>query len=190
MPCDITGVRDYAMIEALGGVQWPLPEGAQVAAGAERRLFEDGRFHTPDERARLIVDEPRAMPEKLRPEYPFLLLTGRGSSSQWHTETRTAKSDVLRKLAPSTPYAEINPEDAARLGIRPTDWVRVASQRGQIEVRAFVTHVVPPGQVFVPMHSALTNRLTFAAFDPHSRQPAYKACAVSVQRIAPPIGRA
>jgi assimilatory nitrate reductase catalytic subunit len=189
MPCDITGVRDYAMLEALGGVQWPLPEGASVEKGAQRRLFEDGRFFTADGRARLIVDEPRPMPEAVRPEYPFVLLTGRGSSSQWHTETRTAKSDVLRKLSPGVPYAEINPEDAARLGIRPTDWVRIASQRGHIDVRAFITHVVPLGQVFVPMHSALTNRLTFPAFDPHSRQPAYKGCAVSVQRVDSSMSR-
>jgi assimilatory nitrate reductase catalytic subunit len=64
--------------------------------------------------------------------------------------------------------------------------VRVASQRGQVIVRAFVTHVVPKGQVFISMHSATTNRLTFPAFDPYSRQPAYKACAVFVQRVSGP----
>jgi assimilatory nitrate reductase catalytic subunit len=47
--------------------------------------------------------------------------------------------------------------------------------------RAFVTHTVRPGQVFVPMHFAETNQLTLAAFDPQSRQPAYKACAVSLR---------
>ena len=34
------------------------------------------------------------------------------------------------------------------------------------------------------MHYADTNRLTFAGFDPHSRQPAYKDCAVRVRREA------
>jgi hypothetical protein len=38
------------------------------------------------------------------------------------------------------------------------------------------------------MHYARTNQLTFAAFDPHSRQPAYKACAVSVRRPRPNEG--
>jgi anaerobic selenocysteine-containing dehydrogenase len=186
-PCDITGIRDYAMLDELGGVQWPLPEGDSVTPREERRLFEDGRFFTADRRARLISDEPRPIPEAPSRDYPFLLLTGRGSSSQWHTETRTAKSPVLRKLAPTTPYVEINPEDAARLGIAPTDWVRVSSQRGQIELRAFVTHMASPGQLFIPMHYAITNVLTFPAFDPHSRQPAYKACAVAIERL--PGGR-
>jgi assimilatory nitrate reductase catalytic subunit len=182
-PCDITGIRDYAMIEELRGVQWPLPEGTTIEPGAERRLFEDGRFFTSDGRARLIVEEPRPVPEETTPEYPFTLMTGRGSSSQWHTETRTAKSKVLRKLAPSTPYVEINPEDAARLGIRPTDRVRVRSLRGAFELRAFVTPTIRVGQLFVPMHFAATNRVTFPAFDPHSRQPAYKGCAVAVERV-------
>jgi assimilatory nitrate reductase catalytic subunit len=184
MPCDITGIRDYAMIETQRGVQWPLPEGTTVEPAAERRLFEDGKFFTSDGRARLIVDQPRPMPEETTDEYPFMLLTGRGSSSQWHTETRTAKSEVLRKLAPAQPYVEINPEDAARLRIRPTDRVRVRSQRGSFELHAFVTPTIPAGQLFVPMHFAKTNQVTFPAFDPHSRQPAYKACAVSVERVS------
>lgn len=30
------------------------------------------------------------------------------------------------------------------------------------------------------MHYGLVNQLTFPAFDPHSRLPSYKACAVTV----------
>jgi assimilatory nitrate reductase catalytic subunit len=30
------------------------------------------------------------------------------------------------------------------------------------------------------MHYPEVNRLTFPAFDPHSRQPGYKACAVAI----------
>jgi assimilatory nitrate reductase catalytic subunit len=117
------------------------------------------------------------------------LLTGRGSSSQWHTETRTSKSAVLRKLVPPVPYVEVHPDDATALGIGPTDWVRVSSRRGQIEVRALVTRTVPVGCVFIPMHFVQTNELTFPAFDPHSRQPAYKACAVALERIETPPGK-
>ncbi|MBK1855011.1 hypothetical protein JO972_08575 [Verrucomicrobiaceae bacterium 5K15] len=36
------------------------------------------------------------------------------------------------------------------------------------------------GQLFMPMHYAKTNQLTKASFDPHSRQPSYKFCAVNV----------
>jgi assimilatory nitrate reductase catalytic subunit len=189
-PCDITGIADYRMIDECGGVQWPLAqesgvEGQEsVAPVTERRLFEDGRFFTADERAKFIFDPPRAAPELGDEEYPFTLLTGRGSSAQWHTGSRTNKSDVLRQLAPTGIYVEVNPQDATRLGIAPGMRVRIASRRAEIEATAFVTGTVQPGQVFIPMHYEQVNQLTYPAFDPHSRQPSYKACAVrlSLQR--------
>ena len=181
-PCDITGIQDYAALDALRGVQWPLPNGATVAPAEERRLFSDGRFFHEDGRARFLYEAPRPLPEPTSERYPFTLLTGRGSSSQWHTQTRTGKSAVLRKLYPQDVYVEISPSDAAALGIRPNDWVVVHSQRGRMEARAHVSHVVQAKQVFVPMHYVEANRLTFPAFDPYSRQPAYKACAVAVRR--------
>lgn len=147
----------------------------------EARLFEDGRFFTPDGRARFFFDAPRPMPEVTTVEYPFLLLTGRGSSAQWHTGSRTNKSDVLRKLAPRSLYVEINPIDASRLGIRAGENVVVRSRRGQASAVAMVTETVQPGQLFLPMHFEAVNLLTFPAVDPHSRQPSYKACAVRVE---------
>ena len=111
----------------------------------------------------------------------MLLLTGRGSAAQWHTGTRTEKSPVLRKLRAAVLYLEINPLDAATLGIKPGRPVRVSSRRDSIMAVAFVTATIQRGQVFLPMHDAAVNRLTLSAFDPHSGQPAYKACAVKVE---------
>jgi assimilatory nitrate reductase catalytic subunit len=182
-PCDITGIRGYDDLERLRGVQWPLPEGHQVEVAAERRLFDDGRFFHDDGKARFVVGEPRPMPEAPDARYPFLLLTGRGSSSQWHTLTRTRKSSVLEKLGSREPYVEINPADASTLGVAPGERVMIESRRGRMVARAFVTHGVQRGQVFVPMHYARSNQLTLASFDPYSRQPAYKACAVKVRAI-------
>ena len=67
--------------------------------------------------------------------------------------------------------------------MQPHELVIVTSRRASIQARAFLTHAVQPGQVFLPMHYPTMNRLTFAAFDPYSRQPAYKACAVQVRRM-------
>lgn len=177
-PCDFTGIDGYRDIDDAGGIQWPCNERTGVAQ--ERRLFEDGKFFTPDARARFLFDEPRPMPEQVDAEYSFILLTGRGTSSQWHTNTRTGKSDVLRKLYPKDCYVEIHPAAAARLGIAPNSRVTVASRRGRLSAIAFVTPTVQPEQVFIPMHYREVNQLTFPAFDAHSRQPSYKACAVRV----------
>jgi assimilatory nitrate reductase catalytic subunit len=203
-PCDITGIRDYRMLDECGGVQWPLraevrgekSEGRSEDFGSslsavltsnfspltsnERRLFEDGRFFHADGRAKFIFDTPREAPEAPDAEYPLLLLTGRGTSAQWHTQTRTGKSGVLRQLYPEKIYVEINPRDASRLGVRPQEMVEVRSRRGTLTARAFITGTVQPGHIFIPMHYEETNRLTHPTFDPCSRQPSYKACAVAV----------
>jgi anaerobic selenocysteine-containing dehydrogenase len=200
-PCDIAGIRDFAMLEECGGIQWPLAEsekrevrrtdGAEAISHfalhtsplKERRLFEDGRFFTPDGRARFLFDEPRPLAEPTDAEFAFVLLTGRGSSAQWHTGSRTDKSDVLRALSPKQCYAEVNPVDAARLGIISNRPVRIRSRRGSLVATAFVTSTVQPGQIFVPMHYPEVNRLTHPSFDPHSRQPNYKHCAVAISSV-------
>ncbi len=180
-PCDITGIEDYRMLDECGGVQWPWAQDGMPMQ--QRRLFEDGRFFHDDAKAKFIFEAPREVPEPTDAEYPFTLLTGRGTSSQWHTQTRTAKSDVLRKLYPAAIYVEINPRDAERLGIASDTLVTIASRRAKITATAFVTPVVQPGQVFVPMHYAITNQLTYPCVDPYSRQPSYKACAVAVAAL-------
>lgn len=181
-PCDISGVADYAEIDRAGGVQWPLPKDTPVEPG-ERRLFEDGKFFTNDGRAKFLFDEPRPLPEQTNERYPLLLLTGRGSSAQWHTQTRTRRSRLLAKLAPAEIYVEVSPADAQALSIAPDETIAVSSRRATIQARAFVTNSVSQGQVFIPMHYEVMNELTFPAFDPYSRQPAYKACAVRIEKL-------
>jgi assimilatory nitrate reductase catalytic subunit len=186
-PCDFTGITDYRMIDEIGGVQWPFPSDAAADGGiaSERRLFADGRYYHPDGRARFCFEDPRPVRESTSNRFPLVLLTGRGSASQWHTETRTGKSPVLRALAAGRPYVEISPVDADARGISPEDWVIVCSARGKMRARAFLTSTVAPGQVFVPMHDATTNQLTDSSFDPYSRQPSYKHCAVDVRLPGP-----
>ncbi|MEX2394900.1 MAG: molybdopterin dinucleotide binding domain-containing protein, partial [Actinomycetota bacterium] len=154
----------------------------------ERRLFSDGRFYHPDGRARFCFEDPRGVRETTSRSYPLILLTGRGSASQWHTETRTGKSPILASLAAKQAYVEISPVDAEARHVSPEDWVIVTSARGKMLARAFITSTVAPGQVFIPMHDAKTNQLTDASFDPYSRQPSYKHCAVEVRLAKPGEG--
>ncbi len=179
-PCDISGIAGYRAIRRARRHPMAVP-GTRAGSGTERRLFSDGRFYHADGKARFVFDRPAPLPEPPSERYPLLLLTGRGSAAQWHTQTRTAKSSVLRHLSPRELHLEINPADARRYHVQPSRPVVVESQRGSLVARAFVTRAVPPGCVFLPMHFEATNRLTLAHFDPHSRQPSYKNCAVRVR---------
>ena len=202
-PCDITGIADYKHLDECGGIQWPLPEKWRVTSdewrektddvtspvtrhpspASERRLFADGRFFTPDGKAKFLFDAPRPVAEPTDEQFPFVMLTGRGTSAQWHTNTRTGKSAVLRTLYPANAYVEINPSDLSRLGLVPNKSVAVISRRSRIEITAVASPSVQPGHIFIPMHYDVTNQLTQTEYDPHSRQPSYKYCAVRLEKI-------
>ncbi len=179
-PCDFSGIHDYRHLDECGGIQWPFT--SINAPATERRLFADGRFYHADTKAKFIFEAPREVPEKTDADFPFVLLTGRGSSAQWHTLTRTNKSEILKSLAPANLQVEMHPDDARALGVRNNDRVRVVSRRGKVIASLAITATVQVGQVFIPMHDPAINQLTLAAFDPYSRQPAYKYCAVRVQK--------
>ncbi|HUP84412.1 MAG TPA: nitrate reductase [Acidimicrobiales bacterium] len=183
-PFDFSGVSGYEMVERHGGVQWPCPTPPD-AEGTERRLFADGRFFTPTHRARFVFGDDRKPDEPLTSRHPLILMTGRGSSAQWHTGTRTSKSPILRSLSPEQLYVDISPGDAEARGILADDEVIVSTARDHVRARAAVTPNVGAGQIFLPMHHADTNRLTAASFDPQSRQPSYKWSAAEVRRAAP-----
>ena len=197
-PAGQRGVGHDQMLDEAGGIQWPFPSddfGPKETEGrgngkrqslpeTERRLFSDGRFFHPHGRAQFIFEASRPLPEPACDKFPFLLLTGRGTSAQWHTQTRTAKSAVLRKLYPKNLYVEIHPDDATEFAIESGSEVEIRSRRATITASAFITATVPRGQIFLPMHYDGVNQLTLEVVDPYSRQPAYKACAVAIRRAA------
>ncbi len=181
-PCDYSGIS-YERIDVAGGVQWPCPaDDPDVAIGGTPRLYTDLRFNRPDGRAalRTVVRQPLRNPPG--GQYPLLLNTGR-TVEHWHTRTKTGRVPILEALAPEA-WLEIHPADAAELGVHSGDLVRVTSSRGSVDrLRARVTAIVRPGEVFVPFHweERCANRLTTDECDPISREPNYKQCAVRVE---------
>ena len=183
-PCDYSGIT-YERIEAAGGVQWPCPaDDPTVPLGGTPRLYTNLRFNRPDGKAQLRVVTPQPLRDAPRPDFPLLLNTGR-TVEHWHTRTKTGRVPILEGLSPEA-WVEIHPADAAALGVRSGDWVRVASSRGVVErIRARVTAIVRSGEVFIPFHwdESCANRLTDDEFDPISREPNYKQCAVRIERV-------
>lgn len=177
-PCDFSAIRGYEDLELQGGIQWPYSE--QDKYMHERRLFTDGAFYRSGGRAKIRFTDYEYPPERPDVDYPLVLLTGRGSSSEWHTQTRTAKSPVLKKLHRDAWIIDMHPVDAQKIGVHDRSSVRVRSRRGEIVAKLSINTTVKPGEVFMAMHGAGANQLTHPSFDPFSRQPNYKYCAVSV----------
>jgi anaerobic selenocysteine-containing dehydrogenase len=173
--CDYSNIS-WEQIEREGGVQW----------GGDR-LYSDGRFAFDSGRARLhsVPCEPFA--EQPDNEYNFILNTGR-TVEHWHTRTKTGAIPMLNGMVPNA-WLEMNPVDAAQLKLRSHDRVTVISRRNRVaQVELRVTGIVAPGQVFMPFHfpEANSNLVTLGAFDPISREPNFKQCAVRVEKSVSP----
>jgi assimilatory nitrate reductase catalytic subunit len=178
--CDYSGIS-YELLAEHHSVQWPFPEGKRDFSPS--RLYADGEFQTSDGRARFICASWEPFPEQPNSEYPFIFNTGR-TVEHWHTRTKTGEVAVLENLSPRA-WLEMNPRDARRLALRSHDRVDIVSRRGRVSgVELRLTEIIAPGQVFMPFHFAETNanEVTQSAFDPVSREPNYKQCAVRVER--------
>ncbi len=146
-------------------------------------LYGDGVFPTPDGRAQLHVVPCDPFLEQPNTEFSFILNTGR-TVEHWHTRTKTAAVDILNDMVPNA-WLEMNPKDASALELKAHDRVTVTSRRGSVaDLELRITGIVAPGQVFMPFHFAETNSniVTLGAFDPISREPNFKQCAVRIHR--------
>jgi predicted molibdopterin-dependent oxidoreductase YjgC len=77
-------------------------------------------------------------------------------------------------------------EDGERFGVPDGEWVRLKSKRGELEGRVLYSDKMRKGEVFVPfvkLEKHAANFLTNSAFDPESKIPEYKVCAVRVEKI-------
>jgi assimilatory nitrate reductase catalytic subunit len=181
MVCDISGIRDYAMLDEKHGIQWPYPKENPDTA-SQRRLFGDAIFYHDDGKARFCFDPVAPVPEPVDEDYPLWLLTGRGTIFHWHTRTKTGKIEAFNRQYSSQPYILIHPDDAQQYDAEQEELVTVVSRHGKAEVQVRLSETMARGQVFISMHYQVTNQLTCPSFDPLSFQPSYKATAVRISK--------
>ncbi len=160
--------------DALEPVQWPV-----TARGGTARLFTDGKFQTPDGRARMAAVAAQGPAEATSPGFPLSLNTGR-VRDQWHTMTRTALAPELCRHTPE-PYVEMHPADAEPLGIAEGALARVQTAQGEAVAIARLSLRQRAGSIFMPMHwtgayapSGRANPLVAAKVDARSGQPEFK----------------
>ncbi|MFW5825258.1 MAG: molybdopterin-dependent oxidoreductase [Marinobacter sp.] len=173
--------QDY---DGMAPRQWPVTD--QYPQG-QARLFTDGRFSTPDGRARLVPVQP-ALPDRV-PESTGQVVVNTGRiRDQWHTMTRTARAPRLLQHRPE-PFVDIHPRDLELLGVRAGELVRLVAgpdNEGFLG-RARAEPGQRRGEVFVPIHwnrrfsrQALASMLIPPVTDPLSGQPESKYAVVSV----------
>ncbi len=166
---------NYARLEQ-GGLQWPCPTPDHPGTPIlHTKIFTRGKGHFVPLTYRPDAEQPDS-------EYPLVLITGR-HLYHYHTGTMTHKVPGLLKLYGSE-RVEISPEDAAAMGIKDREMVKISSRRGCVSCQAKVTASSPKGSVYMNFHfpDVPTNVLTNNALDPISGTPEYKFCAVKVEK--------
>ncbi len=159
-----------------GGIQWPCPtedhEGTMYLH-ADKFTRGLGKFHGVDYK-------PSA--ESPDNDYPFILTTGR-NLYHYHTSTMTARSKSINEFV-SEDTLRINPADASDLGVADGDKIKVASRRGEIEVKAELTDTVGKGVVFMTFHfsDSPVNKLTNCVVCPTAKIPEFKVSAVKIEK--------
>ncbi|MBB3938382.1 assimilatory nitrate reductase catalytic subunit [Novosphingobium fluoreni] len=150
--------------------------------------FADGRFSTPDRRARLV---PVTQMEVQAPlgAWPLTLNTGR-YRDQWHTMTRTGLSAKLARHR-EEPLVEVHPADALTLGLAAGDLARVTTAQGDSVFRVALSDGQRPGDIFTPIHwtdqtstGGRTGMLPRPLVDPHSGQPGFKSTPARLSKVA------
>jgi len=190
-------LASYADLRRTPGMIWPVVDGKETryryAAGFDPYVKKERGVHFYKakgygERAAVWLRPYHPPAEVPDGDYPFWLTTGR-VLEHWHTGTMTRRTKELHQAVPEA-YVELNRSDAAELGVKSGDLVRLRSRRGSIQLPASVDGrgKPPRGTVFVPFfdESVLVNELTLDAMDSISKEPDYKKCAVAVERVGGP----
>jgi len=175
-------MRSNQAYDEMRPVQWPV-----FADGGTPRLFTDGRFQTPDGKARMVPVEPKPPAAEVSGGFPLALNTGR-IRDQWHTMTRTALAPELNLHIPE-PYVEIHPDDATEANLTEGMLARVRTPHGEAVAVTKISDRQRRGSLFMPMHwtaafaaQGRSNHLIGPYRDPGSGQPEFKH---SPARVAP-----
>ncbi len=164
----------YEKLDQLGTIQWPCND----KAPAGTPVMHVGGFVRG--KGRFMITEYVPTDERTGPRFPLLLTTGRilsqynvGAQTRRTANTVWADEDVL----------EIHPLDAENRGVRDGDWVTLASRKGEVALRAWITDRVQPGVVYTTFHFAETgtNVVTTEFADWATSCPEYKVTAVQVR---------
>ncbi len=188
----------YAEYVKARGLRWPVveqPDGSWREtrwrfSGFDDPFVEKGRdfqfYHSVsrDDKALIWFRPHEHPPEMPDAEFPFWLCTGR-VLEHWHSGTMTRRIPPLHRAMPKA-YVEMHRDDAQTMGVRSGDIITVRSRRGAVDLPAWIGGRGNPkqGEVFVPFfdEQVLINLVTLDAYDPYSKQPDYKKCAVQLTR--------
>ncbi|AGQ31163.1 formate dehydrogenase subunit alpha [Serratia liquefaciens] len=179
--CPLFYGATYEKMGELGHVQWPC---TSLESQGTPYLYQGNQFTTPSGKGQLFATTWRAPAEIPDADYPLVLCTVR-EVGHYSCRSMTGNCAALQTLADEPGFVQINPQDAASLGIADQQLVWVASRRGKVISRANYNERINLGAVYMTYQwwIGACNELTQENLDPISKTPETKYCAVKLAAI-------
>ncbi|MDR3086547.1 MAG: nitrate reductase catalytic subunit NapA [Azoarcus sp.] len=173
------------------GLRWPVIDGKETLWRFREgydfyvKQGEDFKFYGQKDGKAVIFALPyQPAAEAPDKDFDLWLCTGR-VLEHWHTGSMTRRVPELHRAVPEA-VIFMHPDDAKTRNLQRGMKVKVASRRGEIELRVETRgrNKPPVGLVFVPFfdEGKLINKLTLDATCPLSKETDFKKCAVKVFR--------
>ena len=183
---DLSGLSQLTAQEyhRLAPIQWPVNE--QYPQGCER-VYADGKFNTATGKAQFIAVSPKLPIQRTSEQFPFVLNSGR-IRDQWHTMTRTGKTNKLSAHT-DKPYLYLHPSDAKNLAVVDDDMLNITASTGHAIAHVKLDDKQRVGECFMPIHwnksfasHANVSALYQSIVDPISGQAECKQGAVALTK--------
>ena len=173
----------WERLEASGGIQWPCPSddhpGSPFLHGWLWADDLEGRDPAP-----FSITHHEPPKEQLTEEFPLRLTTGRALDS-YNTGVQSGGYASPIRYGDAI---DVNPADAAALGVADGERVMVSSPRGSVEMDVRLQPDIPAGLTFTTFHFPElvdANVLTNDEWDRRSGTSEFKAAAIRISKLEP-----
>lgn len=160
----------------INGKQWPVASNGEDTQILHKETFKRGKgvfAFNPFEESQEIVKHGK--------DYPYILTTNR-DLEHYNCGAMTRRTGNVELNTQDSLW--IHPKDAEAHGIRENDYVCLESDRGKVDVRAFITDGVNPGVLSTTFHfpEIMVNNITSDESCSEAMCPEYKVVAVRIRK--------
>ena len=185
-------LADFDVYHKARGLRWPVVDGKETlwrfreGYDSYVKKGEGVKFYgKPDGKAVIFALPYQPAAEAPDKEYDLWLSTGR-VLEHWHTGTMTRRVPELYKAYPDA-WVFVNPDDAAKRGLKHGDAVKIVTRRGEVTTRVDTRgrNKMPVGMIFATFFDEhrLVNKLTLDATCPISKETDFKKCAAKLVKV-------
>ncbi|RVH01331.1 arsenate reductase (azurin) large subunit [Sinorhizobium meliloti] len=129
----------------------PVPDTGTERIIGTKRLYADGKFNTPEGKAKFMTSQWRGLQapgkQEQKDKYKYLINNGR-ANHVWQSAYLDQENDFVMDRWPY-PFIQMNPQDMADGGLKEGDLVEVFNDSGATQAMVYPTPTARRGETFM-----------------------------------------